>query len=46
MLAKSMGVQSFGPVTDPSELGATLKKAVQVAKAGEPVLVDAVMQPR
>ncbi len=30
----------------PSELGATLKKAVQVAKAGEPVLVDAVMQPR
>jgi thiamine pyrophosphate-dependent acetolactate synthase large subunit-like protein len=45
-LAKSMGMQAFGPVTDPSELGATLKKAVQVAKAGEPVLVDAVMQPR
>ncbi len=45
-LAKSMGMQSFGPVTDPSEIGATLKKAVQVAKAGEPVLVDAVMQPR
>ncbi|HEY2231408.1 MAG TPA: thiamine pyrophosphate-dependent enzyme [Xanthobacteraceae bacterium] len=46
MLAKSMGMQSFGPVTDPSELGATLKKAVQVVKAGEPVLVDAVAQPR
>ena len=45
-LAKSMGMQAFGPVNDPSELGATLKKAVQVAKAGEPVLVDAVMQPR
>jgi acetolactate synthase I/II/III large subunit len=46
MLAKSMGVQAFGPVTDPSEIGPILKKAVQVAKAGEPVLVDAVMQPR
>ena len=46
MLAKSMGMQSFGPVTDPNELGATLKKAVQVVKAGEPVLVDAVAQPR
>ena len=41
MLAKSMGVQAFGPVTDPSELGATLKKAVQIVKAGsEPVVVD------
>ncbi len=46
MLAKSMGVQAFGPVTDPSELGATLKKAVQIVKAGEPVVVDPVMQPR
>jgi len=45
-LAKSMGVQAFGPVSDPNELGPTLKKAVQVAKAGEPVLIDAVMQPR
>jgi acetolactate synthase I/II/III large subunit len=46
MLAKSMGLQAFGPVTDPNELGSTLKKAVQVVKAGEPVLIDAVMQPR
>jgi thiamine pyrophosphate-dependent acetolactate synthase large subunit-like protein len=46
MLAKSMGMQSFGPVTDPNELGPALKKAVQVAKAGEPVLVDPIMQPR
>ena len=46
MLAKSMGVQGFGPVKDPSELGPTLAKAVQVAKAGEPVLVDVVTQPR
>jgi acetolactate synthase-1/2/3 large subunit len=46
MLAKSMGVQAFGPITDPKELGPTLKRAVQVVKAGEPVVVDPVMQPR
>jgi len=46
MLAKSMGVQAFGPITDPKELGPTLKKAVQIVKAGEPVLVDPIMQPR
>ncbi len=46
MLAKSMGMQAFGPITDPKELGPTLKKAVQIVKAGEPVLVDPVMQPR
>jgi thiamine pyrophosphate-dependent acetolactate synthase large subunit-like protein len=46
MLAKSMGVQAFGPIADPSELGPTLKKAVQIVKAGEPVVIDPVMQPR
>jgi acetolactate synthase I/II/III large subunit len=45
-LAKSMGMQAFGPITDPNEIGGVLKKAVQVVKAGEPVLVDAVLQPR
>ena len=46
MLAKSMGVQAFGPITDPKDLGPTLKKAVEVVKAGEPVVVDPIMQPR
>src|SRR5215471_16357099 len=46
MLAKSMGVKAFGPITDPKDLGPTLQKAVQVAKAGEPVVIDPVMQPR
>jgi acetolactate synthase-1/2/3 large subunit len=46
MLAKSMGMQSFGPITDPNELGPALKKAVQVVKAGEPVMLDAITQPR
>ena len=45
-VAKGLGVASFGPVTDPNELGATLKKAVAVAKRGEPALVDVVSQGR
>jgi len=45
-LASSMGMWSAGPITDPGELAPALKKAVQVVKAGEPALVDAVTQPR
>jgi acetolactate synthase I/II/III large subunit len=45
-VAKGLGVASFGPVTDPNELGATLKKAVAVVKRGEPALVDVVSQGR
>ena len=39
-------MKGFGPITDPKDLGPTLQKAVQIAKAGEPVLVDVVSQPR
>ena len=45
-LASSMGWWSAGPVKDPKELGATLKRAVEVVKSGQPALVDAWMQPR
>jgi thiamine pyrophosphate-dependent acetolactate synthase large subunit-like protein len=45
-LAKSMGMQAIGPINDPKDLGPALKRAVQVVKAGEPVLVDSVTQPR
>jgi acetolactate synthase-1/2/3 large subunit len=45
-LAASMGVWSAGPVADPKELAATLKRAVEVVKAGEPALVDVLTQPR
>jgi thiamine pyrophosphate-dependent acetolactate synthase large subunit-like protein len=45
-LASSMGVQGFGPVKDPAELGPTLKRAVEVVKAGAPALVDVWTQPR
>jgi thiamine pyrophosphate-dependent acetolactate synthase large subunit-like protein len=45
-VAKGLGVTSFGPVTDPNELGAVLKKAVAVVKRGEPALVDVISQGR
>ena len=45
-LAKSMGVWSMGPITDPKELGPALKKAVDVVKSGQPALLDTVTQPR
>jgi acetolactate synthase-1/2/3 large subunit len=45
-LASSLGLWSAGPITDPAELAPTLKKAVEVVKAGEPALVDVVTQPR
>jgi acetolactate synthase-1/2/3 large subunit len=46
MLAKSMGWWSAGPIKDPAELGATLKRAVEVVKSGQPALVDVWTQPR
>ena len=45
-LAQSMGMYAIGPIEDPNELSPALKRAVQVVKAGEPALVDAVVQPR
>src|SRR5205814_572539 len=39
-LASSMGIWSAGPITDPKELAPTLKRAVEVVKAGEPALID------
>jgi benzoylformate decarboxylase/acetolactate synthase-1/2/3 large subunit len=45
-LAQSMGVWAEGPVTDPAKLGASLKRAVDIVKRGEPALVDVVCQGR
>jgi acetolactate synthase I/II/III large subunit len=45
-LAASMGWWSAGPIKDPSELGPTLKRAVEVVKSGQPALVDVWTQPR
>ena len=45
-LAKAYGVHGIGPVENPAELGPALKRAVEIVKRGEPVLVDVVTQPR
>jgi acetolactate synthase-1/2/3 large subunit len=45
-LAQSMGWWASGPITDPKDLAPTLKRAVEVVKAGEPALVDVYTQPR
>lgn len=45
-LARSMGVFSKGPITDPKDLAPALRAAVDVVKRGEPALIDVVTQPR
>ncbi|MES2255740.1 MAG: thiamine pyrophosphate-dependent enzyme [Pseudomonadota bacterium] len=45
-MAQSMGVYGQGPITDPKDLGAAIKRAVEVVKRGEPALVDVVCQGR
>jgi acetolactate synthase-1/2/3 large subunit len=45
-LAKSMGVEGIGPINDPKDLGPALKRAVEIVKSGQPVMVDAITQPR
>jgi thiamine pyrophosphate-dependent acetolactate synthase large subunit-like protein len=45
-LAKAYGVHGIGPIDNPAELGAALKRAIEVVKRGEPALVDVVTQPR
>jgi acetolactate synthase-1/2/3 large subunit len=45
-MAESMGVASSGPISDPKELAAAIRRGIQVVKRGEPYLIDAVTQPR
>jgi acetolactate synthase-1/2/3 large subunit len=45
-LAQSMGWYAEGPITDPNEVGPALRRAIARVEAGEPALLDTVMQPR
>jgi acetolactate synthase-1/2/3 large subunit len=45
-LAESMGVGSSGPISDPRELAAAIRRGIGVVKRGEPYLIDVVTQPR
>jgi len=45
-LAQSLGWYAEGPITDPKEVGPALQRAIARVEAGQPALLDTVMQPR
>jgi len=45
-IADGLGVHGEGPVTDPKDLAAALRRAIATVERGEPALVDVVTQPR
>ena len=45
-LAKAYGVHGIGPIDNPNDLGPALKRAIEIVKRGEPVLIDTLTQPR
>jgi acetolactate synthase-1/2/3 large subunit len=45
-LARSYGMYSEGPITDPKDLAAAYQRALAKVRNGEPALVDVVSQPR
>ena len=45
-MAESFGVTGIGPVTDPASLAGAFKRAVAIARGGDPVLIEIVSQPR
>jgi thiamine pyrophosphate-dependent acetolactate synthase large subunit-like protein len=45
-MAQSMGVASSGPISDPKDLAAAIRRGIAVVKKGEPYLIDVVTQPR
>ena len=45
-LAKSLGVRSEGPIKDPKDLAPAFKRGIEIAKSGEPYLIDVWTQGR
>lgn len=45
-LAESLGVGASGPISDPKDLAAAIRRGIAVVKRGEPYLIDVVTQPR
>jgi len=45
-MAKGYGMQGIGPITDPNDVGPAIKRAIELVKRGEPVLIDTVTQGR
>ena len=45
-IVEGMGVWAEGPITNPSEVGPAMARALSVVDAGEPAFVDVRCQPR
>ena len=45
-LAHSMGVEGIGPIEDPNDLAAAIRRGIEITKSGQPVLIDVITQPR
>jgi thiamine pyrophosphate-dependent acetolactate synthase large subunit-like protein len=45
-LAQSLGVRAEGPISDPKDLGPAFKRGIEIAKRGEPYLIDVLTQGR
>ena len=45
-LADAYGVHGIGPIENPNDLGPAIKRAIEIVKRGEPVLIDTITQPR
>ncbi len=45
-LAEGYGAVGIGPISDPNDLGAALKKGADAVRAGQTALIDVIMQPR
>jgi acetolactate synthase-1/2/3 large subunit len=46
MMAGGYGMAGEGPITDPTKLGAALKRGLASVKRGQPYLIDVITQPR
>ena len=45
-MAEAYGIESEGPIDDPSKLAAAFKRGVDTVKQGRPYLIDVLTQPR
>ena len=45
-VAQGMGVEGIGPIEDPNDLAAAIRRGIEVTKSGEPVVIDVIAQPR
>jgi thiamine pyrophosphate-dependent acetolactate synthase large subunit-like protein len=45
-LAQGFGLHGEGPISDPTQLAAAIRRGIEVVKRGEPALIDVVTQPR